>query len=165
MEVEEIKRLHNGLIKCPLHEVGLWMLEIVPILVDCPIPHANYVVDAKVHMLMPGQFPCIPNWHGDAIPRDGEGRRLIDQCDDNQKMFLWLSGPPLTEFKDGRLIEPRKWIEFKQKDIHRGTCSTEHTWRLFIRLMPSSLVQRPRTGKACLRKHSQVYLDASKFTW
>lgn len=31
---------------------------------DVPI-----VVDSRVHMLMPGWYPCIPGWHHDDVPR------------------------------------------------------------------------------------------------
>lgn len=31
---------------------------------DCPV-----VVDTRVHMLMPGWYPCIPGWHHDDVPR------------------------------------------------------------------------------------------------
>lgn len=33
---------------------------------DCPV-----VVDSRVHMLMPGWFPCIPGFHHDDVPRSG----------------------------------------------------------------------------------------------
>lgn len=29
----------------------------------------NYCFDSRVHMLMPGWFPCIPGWHHDDVPR------------------------------------------------------------------------------------------------
>lgn len=29
----------------------------------------DVVVDSRVHMLMPGWFPCIPGWHHDDVPR------------------------------------------------------------------------------------------------
>jgi hypothetical protein len=29
----------------------------------------NVVIDSRVHMLMPGWYPCIPGWHLDDIPR------------------------------------------------------------------------------------------------
>lgn len=29
----------------------------------------EYVIDSRVHMLMPGWFPCIPGWHHDDVPR------------------------------------------------------------------------------------------------
>lgn len=30
---------------------------------------ADFIVDTRVHMLMPGWFPCIPGWHHDDVPR------------------------------------------------------------------------------------------------
>jgi hypothetical protein len=30
------------------------------------------VVDSRVHMLMPGWYPCIPGWHHDDVPRTRE---------------------------------------------------------------------------------------------
>jgi hypothetical protein len=30
---------------------------------------ARGVVDTRVHMLMPGWYPCIPGWHHDHVPR------------------------------------------------------------------------------------------------
>jgi hypothetical protein len=32
----------------------------------------HIVVDTKVHMLMPGFYPCIPGWHTDGVPRGPE---------------------------------------------------------------------------------------------
>lgn len=29
----------------------------------------NPVLDSRVHMLMPGWYPCIPGWHHDDVPR------------------------------------------------------------------------------------------------
>ena len=142
------------------------MPEIVPILQDCaPEGNGEYYVDAKVHMLMPKQFPCIPDWHGDAIPRDPDGKLRPDLANPGYEMYLWLSGPPVTEFKDGRKIGIQQWNRFRQLDIHRGTMSKEHVWRLFIRLMPEELVVRPRTGDAVLRRHTQVYLDSTNYKW
>ena len=30
---------------------------------------SNFNFDSRVHMLMPGWFPCIPGWHHDDVPR------------------------------------------------------------------------------------------------
>ncbi len=30
---------------------------------------SNPVIDSRVHMLMPGWYPCIPGWHHDDVPR------------------------------------------------------------------------------------------------
>lgn len=163
MKQEEIKKLHNGLISCPLNKVRLLMPEVWPIVSSCPLPHVSYVVDVKVHMLMPGQYPCIPNWHGDFIPRDGDGNLMPEYINDYDRMFLWLSGPPITEFKDGREVKPQEWVEFGQGDIHRGCVSDDFQWRLFIRLAPEWLVRNDPSSY--LRRHTQVYLDAGNFTW
>ena len=141
------------------------MPEIVSIIDECVLPHPDYYVDAKVHMLMPNQYPCIPNWHRDAVPRDEDNKFIEDAKDINQKMYLWISGTPITEFVGDIELKPKEWLEFTQTDVHRGTVSTKHQWRLFIRLTPASLVSRPNTGKDALRRHSQVYLDSSNFTW
>jgi len=163
---DEIKAMHNGLISCPLNQVRDWMPEISPILNYAPLDDMEtYYVDAKVHMLMPNQYPCIPNWHGDMIPRDSDGNLMPEKCDLDKKLFLWLSGAPLTEFKDGREIVAGQWTTFNQLDIPRGVKSEDFQWRLFIRIAPASLVTNKRSGRDCLRRHSQVYLDANNFTW
>lgn len=30
----------------------------------------EWVIDSRVHMLMPGWYPCIPGWHHDDVPRE-----------------------------------------------------------------------------------------------
>lgn len=30
---------------------------------------SDLIIDSRVHMLMPGWFPCIPGWHHDDVPR------------------------------------------------------------------------------------------------
>lgn len=30
----------------------------------------DILIDSRVHMLMPGMFPCIPGWHHDDVPRE-----------------------------------------------------------------------------------------------
>lgn len=125
----------------------------------------DYTWDVKVHMLMPGQFPCIPNWHYDNVPRinnvqDFNSVRL------DRHMYLWVSGAPLTEFKhpDGEVtaVIPKTWHKFTQKDKHRGTVSYDFTWRGFIRATHKD-IQTPQ--ESCVRIHSQVYLDSETFRW
>lgn len=42
----------------------------------------HQVVDARVQRLMPGQFPSIPGWHGDAVPRaDFHGQPDLGELD------------------------------------------------------------------------------------
>lgn len=165
---EDIKLLPCGLISCWWYDAVKYMHSLRPILESAPISveqRDNYYVDVKVHMLMPGMYPCIPNWHYDAIPRDADGIQQPELVDPSKKMYLWLSNPPITEFDDGRKVNPMEWVEFTQLDAHRGVQSDKHQWRLFIRLMPKELVASPRTGLDAMRTHSQVYLDAKEFSW
>lgn len=132
-------------------------------------PEENYVVDVKIHMLMPNQYPCIPNWHKDFTPRDSEGKRIKAELT-NRKMYMWLSGNPLTEYKNKETgatftKSAQEWHSFTQNDVHRGTMSKEHTWRCFIRVIPKDFVHETTINVGQLRRHTQVYLDSKRFTW
>ena len=164
MKQSEIRALPNGLIACPKNKAIILMPELADIINSAPIPHQDYIVDIKVHMLMPNMWPCIPNWHCDMVPRDANGKLQPDKINLNEKMFLWLSNPPLTEFKDGRVVKPNEWIEFTQNDLHRGFASTEHIWRVFIRMTPKTIYPLVNAN-SYMRRHTQVYLDADDFFW
>lgn len=167
---------HNGVMLCSFEEASRLMPEVHPILFDLvnsgelELGFNDYVVDVKVHMLMPGQWPCIPNWHRDFIPRGEDGKRVpAKEGITGEKMFAWISGGPLTEFKnkDKRcyFVEPEKWHSFTQHDIHRGTMSDIHTWRCFIRVIPKKFIHPTTINVGTKRNHIQVYLDANKFNW
>ena len=113
-------------------------------------------------MLMPNQYPCIPNWHYDNVPRVN-GVQDFSKVKLYYPMYLWLSGPPFTEFRDGRKMEPATWVQFNQADEHRGTMSQDFQWRCFIRATHREILA-PKPGDS-LRRHSQVYLDAASFKW
>lgn len=127
-------------------------------------PYEDYIVDVKIHMLMPNQYPCIPNWHYDNVPRDENFKQRFDLIDESKTMFLWVSSEPLTEFKETGIIKAKEWFAFNQKDLHRGTMSKIHTWRTFIRLTPEPLL-KPAPVNKWIRRHSQVYLDVNNFKW
>lgn len=162
---------HNGVMLCTIKQTLELMPEVSPILEDV-YPHLefdkeNYLVDVKVHMLMPGEYPCIPNWHRDFVPRDKD-RKQIPGNISGEKMYLWISGEPYTEFIDKGAVKPIKdseWKIFTQRDVHRGVASNIHTWRCFIRLIPSKFVHPGTLNIGTIRRHSQVYLDANKFKW
>jgi len=125
----------------------------------------NFIWDVKVHMLMPGQFPCIPNWHYNNIPRVNNVQDF-EQIKSDSPMYLWLSGGPLTEFRDKtKIIKPETWIRFTQCDEHRGVQAKNFCWRGFIRATHKDIMPSNKTGHNSLRRHSQVYLDASNFSW
>lgn len=170
---------HNGVILCDIEKTYELMPEVKPIIDELihsghlEFEPSEYLVDVKVHMLMPGQYPCIPNWHCDFVPRDVDLQKQPERIT-GEKMYLWVSGEPKTEFR----VPPKKiqtenyeWIEFTQFDSHRGIESKTRTWRCFIRLAPKCLIKERPTGnkdsshRGTLRRHSQVYLDSKTFNW
>lgn len=136
------------------------MPDLRPIIDAFPKDPAQFTWDVKVHMLMPRMYPCIPNWHRDFTPRVGGIQRPEMAVD--VEMYMWLSGPPLTEFRGG-FIKPREWVQFSLLDEHRGTPSGDFCWRGFIRAVDREFLP-PKNGEH-LRRHSQVYLDASDYNW
>lgn len=150
-----------GIHQAPYEKVLELMPVLEPILKDFPDKHELFTWDVKIHMLMPRQYPCIPNWHADNIPRVN-GVQRFDLIKPHLPMYIWLSGPPLTQFKHGYL-EAKKWHRFTQLDEHRGTPSGDFTWRCFIRATHNE-IQKPKAS-GWSRRHCQVYLDAETFQW
>ena len=149
---------------------------------------SQWFVDVKIHMLMEGQYPCIPNWHCDNVPRR-DGSTRYDEATDEPLMMLWLSGGPLTEFiaieephDTGKKVEdhddlrtvlgdlpvasvkPQNWYEFSQLAPHRGVQSNQNCWRIFCRLTHAKIASH-RPVNSVIRRHAQVYLDAGAFAW
>lgn len=167
---------HNGVMLCSFEETYKLMPEVKPILgelIDSGMLEFSveeYAVDVKIHMLMPNQWPCIPNWHRDFIPRDKNGKKN-NRGITGEKMYMWISGKPCTEYKDREnpgisyFKEPQKWHSFTQHDFHRGTMSEEHTWRCFIRVIPKKFIHPSTINVGTKRDHIQVYLDVNRFTW
>lgn len=103
---------YNGLFRASFKEA----MEIMPALSELfkSIPVDNiddYEIDIKVHMLMKNQYPCIPNWHCDNVPRDfktghtdypAAEQTILQNID--KPMFLWVSGTPCTEFLSRDII-------------------------------------------------------------
>lgn len=90
-----------GLFRAPLDTAWHHMPIMEKLLSTAPVSRferADWEVDIKVHMLMPGQYPCIPNWHTDMVPRDDSGLRFDLIRGDEPPMYLWISDGPETEF-------------------------------------------------------------------
>ena len=146
----------------------------------------KWEVDVKIHMLMKGQYPCIPNWHCDNVPRV-KGNLQWQEATDEQNMYLWVSGKPTTEFlaqdfqtgnisTHGELAESiiegnpdtfqipeQTWVGMSQLTPHRGTVATENCWRIFVRVTDKKIMSvRPQISK--IRRHCQVYLPYD-FHW
>ena len=137
------------------------MPDLAPVLDTFPDVAERFTFDVKVHMLMPRQFPCIPNWHVDNVPRVN-GVQRFDLVRPDLPMYLWVSGPPLTQFQHGYVL-PQTWHRFTQQDQHRGTAASEFCWRCFIRATHRDI--QPPKAAGHLRRHSQVYLDAESYQW
>lgn len=152
---------HPGVHHASYEDAIRLMPELKPILDTFPDNPHDFTWDIKVHMLMPNQYPCIPNWHTDNVPRVS-GIQRFDLCKPELPMYLWISGAPLTQFKHGFLL-PQKWHRFTQLDEHRGTAASDFCWRGFIRATHKD-IQKPNEGDV-LRRHSQVYLDAQTYQW
>lgn len=154
-------RQHCGVHQAPASAVVELMPDLAPLLATFPHDAELFTWDVKVHMLMPRQYPCIPHWHRDNVPRV-DGRQRFDLLRPEAPMYFWLSGPPLTEFRDGYVL-PERWIRFTQLDEHRGTASADFCWRGFVRATHRS-IQAPKP-RPWLRRHCQVYLDEDTYKW
>lgn len=65
---------------------------------------SSYVFDSRVHMLMPGWFPCIPGFHHDDVPRsreDGQPNYTTPEYRSNHCMGLVNGEICPTEFALG----------------------------------------------------------------
>lgn len=152
---------HCGVHQASINEVLNLMPDLWRILHDFPDNPENFTFDVKVHMLMPRQYACIPNWHYDNVPREN-GIQRFDLCKLQLPMYMFVSGAPLTQFRHGYIL-PERWVRFSQADEHRGTASSDFTWRGFIRATHADIL--PPKGGDYLRRHAQVYLDAETFQW
>ena len=160
---KQICGVHQG----TYEQVVSLMPDLEALLDSFPEDVNNFIWDVKVHMLMPNQYPCIPNWHFDNVPRVNNAQDFsLVRVD--LPMYLWISGEPLTEFRKGGKswsIPSGEWYRFTQEDEHRGTMSEKFTWRGFIRATHKDINPSNKAGHNPERRHSQVYLDANNFSW
>jgi hypothetical protein len=70
----------------------------------------SVVVDTRVTMTFKNQFPSIPGWHCDDIPREKESNPLFEKCDARIKHFLVIFSNKVrvscTEFVTEPLVVP-----------------------------------------------------------
>lgn len=151
----------NGVHQSPYAVLLDLMPDLREILLTFPDNPELFTWDVKVHMLMPRQYPCIPNWHTDNVPREN-GVQRFDKIKPELPMYLWISGAPLTQFKHG-YVHPEKWHRFTQLDEHRGTASADFCWRGFIRATHVGIQGAKHSDH--LRRHTQVYLDSETYQW
>lgn len=152
---------HCGVHQAEIETLVNLMPDLEPIIDTFPDNPNHFTWDVKVHMLMPGQYPCIPNWHTDFIPRKN-GIQQFHEAKPQFPLYMWVSGGPLTQFKHG-FIEAQKWVRFTQLDEHRGLPASEFTWRGFIRATHQEICKPKKSD--WLRRHTQVYLNADNYQW
>lgn len=196
---KELQNMPCGLHRATIDEAFNLMPELHTLYENLPIEvirdlekdNESWLIDVKIHMLMVGQFPCIPNWHCDNVPRDESGNLKYGSITPESKgMYIWLSGHPETEFLalDGKIngvnnhgelndqisagilptytVPNSRWLKMWQNTPHRGKAASKNCWRVFVRLTHKSLVSEfmAREKLNPLRRHSQVYLPYN-FHW
>jgi hypothetical protein len=91
--------------------------------------YKDYIIDSRVHMLMPGWYPCIPGWHLDDVPRtrpDGQPDHAHPAYKASNIMAI-VGDASITEFIKGNLeLED---VGFNQGAVY-GTWNAEINKRL-----------------------------------
>lgn len=81
----------------------------------------TFILDTRVHMLMPGWYPCIPGWHLDDIPRtrpDGQPDHQNPAYRAEHLMCL-IGDASVTSFLSAR-------IDLEEPGLNEGI--TYHLW-------------------------------------
>jgi hypothetical protein len=101
----------------------------------CGVWGADGIVDTRVHMLMPGWYPCIPGWHHDDVPRsrsDGQPNYVNPEYQAEHVLALVNGDICPTQFAVGRCEMPdvplgdtiyRVWNDEVELQIKRGVLS------------------------------------------
>lgn len=141
-------------------------------------------IDTRVHMLMPGWYPCIPGWHCDFMRVSDSGAQVPDAKRDAEvQHYQLVTGGPEPEFivdrnlhveVDGDVrwrkvdaamgaafgtpIEANRIIYFDGNELHRGRPwrGEPGHWRYFFRAsyFPEGCAYADK-----VRRQSQIYCD------
>jgi hypothetical protein len=152
---------------------------------DCLPTGERYIVDSRVHMLMPGWYPCIPGWHFDEIKRTEDNKLDFEHNDFRKVHYLMIidsGSESLTEFAWPELrrypesyeelneiinndfsckketVKANAIYRFSCMDAHRGMPAKRFGWRYFIR----ATVHTEREYKSKIRTQTQVYTPSPK---
>tara|TARA_R110000868_G_scaffold46550_4_gene153674 strand:+ start:521 stop:1012 length:492 start_codon:yes stop_codon:yes gene_type:complete len=154
-----------GVHQASWNQLNYEMSDVADLILEAfPENPLDFVWDVKVHMLMPSQWPCIPNWHYDNVPRVNN-KQDFDKLNLDAPMYVYISNEPLTEFRKTGKVKAGTWHRFTQEDEHRGTMSEKFQWRGFIRATHKDISPVIKKGHNPVRVHSQVYLDVNNFSW
>jgi hypothetical protein len=66
----------------------------------------DFILDSRVHMLMPGWYPCIPGWHLDDVPRDREDGQPehVNPSYRAEHILAVVGDCSLTSFLQGHIV-------------------------------------------------------------
>jgi hypothetical protein len=131
--------------------------------------------DSRVHMLMPGWFPCIPGWHHDDVPRSRpDGQPNYDTPEFKSQHVLALVNGDIcpTEFAVGKTGMPdiplfserpiySHWHGIVERDIEEGILKrTPVPSNRLIRFNWQSFHQGTRAVKRGFRWFGRLTWDA-----
>lgn len=153
------------------------------------------IIDSRVHMLMPGWFPCIPGWHHDDVPRersDGQPNYINPSYRAEHCMAI-VGDASITEFAIGTAIfqdvplgevyyktwHPvvEKWIELRtlsrvKVPVSRIIYFDNKAWHQGVRATKNGWRWFIRATRNSGRKHAnelrrqvQVYLEFPMEGW
>lgn len=156
---------------------------------------ADIIVDSRVHMLMPGFWPCIPGWHHDDVPREREDGQpnYINPSYRAEHCMAIVGDASITEFAVGAVFLPdvpigsvyyRDWNPLVNEAIEAGELFTMHApvgrliyfdWQAFHQGVQASkfgwrwFIRASRnTGRKPaneIRQQVQVYLSEPMQGW
>lgn len=87
-------------------------------------PRSDIIIDTRVHMLFPGQFPAIGGWHCDGVPRGHDGQPDLARLNDPATRWTYtvasVDGLCNTEFAADPLdVEIERSAGSLWSDVHR----------------------------------------------
>jgi len=148
------------------------------------------IVDSRITLCQKGQYPSIPGWHCDFVPRP-KGQPDLSLVSDKVRHYMIVladkEGHSCTEFlmnafeceidennvwqsldDECKALQPRGFqikegelLSFSQLDVHRAVPATCGGWRIFMRLT-TGLALEPVNE---IRTQVQVYVPMNKAGW
>jgi hypothetical protein len=104
------------------------------------------IIDSRVHMLMPGWYPCIPGWHLDDVPRtreDGQPDHAHPAYRSSNIMAI-VGDASITEFIEGELdlsdVPLREGAVYGQWNARINKMLAGADCKIAVRQVPESTV-------------------------
>lgn len=90
------------------HELGGPMTRAFLAALKADWRDGEIIIDSRVHMLMPGFWPCIPGWHHDDVPREREDGQpnYYNPSYEAEHCMAIVGEASVTEFAVGAVFLP-----------------------------------------------------------